>query len=321
MGILGILVALLLPAVQQAREAARRVACSNNLMQLGRAVHAYEATYMVLPSACGMPSYVVPNSGSGILRLNHYSAFTQVLPHLEQGLLFDAINFSVGVDDPYIHGGQFGSEANATAFATTLGVLLCPSDGGGGDPGWTGGTNLRINIGVDRWNGYPDNASGPIAPFANSPTAASTDGLSNTVAASEKLRGQAGASRGDPRRSMFLGGLGLPSSADESYEECRTRLDPSAKGYGAGGLCWAVGTLSQTTYNHVMTPNNAVPDCVLMPSNPICGLVAARSNHPGGVNSLMGDGSVRFVSNSIGRSVWRAIGSRSGGEVVSAGDY
>ena len=119
---------------------------------------------------------------------------------------------------------------------------------------------------------------------------------------------------------MISGGLGLPHPIDEALEACRSGVRSTSPYRTETGVAWFVGTLSQTCYNHVIEPNSTTPDCVLGHSNPVNGLFGARSNHPGGVHAAMADGSVRFVSNSIRRPVWIAIGTCAGGEVINQGD-
>ncbi len=323
-GIAGILAALLLPAVQSARESARRLQCANNLRQIGLALQSYHAGYGVFPSACGMPNYQGREMSTPIVDMKQYSAFSQLLPFLDQQLLFSATNFSVAIQDPYLFplgDAQRGAAANGTALATRLGVMLCPSDPGLRNVVPTGETNYRVNLGTERWS-YTGSrpTSGPLGSHTCLGAQATTDGLGNTVAFSEKLRGRTVASPVDARTDMLIGGLGLPASVDESLERCQTQLNESSPYYTTSGLTWLVGTLSQTCYNHVLVPNGTTPDCILGLTNPINGLIGARSNHPGGVEAAMADGSVRFVKGSIQREVWQALGTSAGGELASLQD-
>jgi len=257
--------------------------------------------------------------------MKQYSAYAQLLPFLEQGVLFGAANFMVAAQDLYLFdggNGKRGIEANATVMASRLGFMVCPSDTGWGNPGWTAGTNYRVNLGTDRWSFTGSSPTGgPLGSYFNQGSGATTDGLSNTVAFCEKLRGRVGATQVDARTDMLVGGLGAPATADESLANCRANLNAASPFYSTGGLTWFIGTLSQTCYNHIITPNGTTPDCILPLSNPVNGLIGARSNHPGGVFASMADGSVRFVSGSIRPGIWRAIGTRGSGEVLSHGDF
>lgn len=313
LGIISVLAAFLLPTVQGARESARRASCGNNLRQIALAVQGYQGVFAVFPSVHG--ASVLDSRGNAVFAKS-YSLFTQILPQLDQMGLFHSINFRVSMVDPYVLPQarmSWGIAVNRTAMSTTLAVLLCPSDGGGHPPGWTGAANYRSNLGTDRWHVSID---GPLSDSLRNRSAASiTDGLSHTVLFGEKLRGGADGSRFDPRRAMIVGGLGAPYTADESLAHCLSSWNDRIDSYPFSGLAWAVGTLAHTSYNHVIEPNNRIPDCVL--PGAIVGIVGARSDHPGGVHVALADGSVRFVANTVSRRIWMALGSAHGGEVIS----
>ncbi len=315
-GILSIVMALILPAVQNAREAARRVRCSSNLRQIGLALHSYHATHNLFPVPWGMPNWG-EEEGKSIVLFKQFSIFTQLLPQLEESALYASINFETGIDDFYIHNmvpEAEGLAPNQTVIATRLGLLICPSDGARQEQR-SGGTNYRANLGSDRWYFSSD---GPLmGVFEHVSTARTRDGTSNTAAFSEKLRSVRDG-RLDPRTDMIEGGLGAPYSAEESRARCAKGFSVPPRFIDVAGLTWFVGTLSQTIYNHSLEPNSTIPDCVAAEGcNPINGHVGARSNHPAGVNTLLLDGSVRFVRDSIARETWRAMGSANGGEVIS----
>ena len=297
LGVIGLLAALLLPAAQQARDAARRAHCANNLRQIGLATHSYLSAFERFPS----PQGELPVAGFH----REYSAFTKLLPALDQAALFDRINFDVGVQDPLMFGVKEGAEANATAMATTLGVLLCPGDGGA-----AGASNYRANIGwrlYYSWRDYGTN--GPLGVTA----AATSDGLSHTAAYSEKLVGRGEGRALDPRSDMVIGFLSMEPR--ESLARCAAKRETPWGYYAFAGRRWLVGSLAHTEYNHIIEPNSTVSDCIYR-ANPVIGLLGARSNHPGGVNVAMADGSIRFVSGTIARETWAALGTRAGGEVI-----
>jgi prepilin-type processing-associated H-X9-DG protein len=146
-----------------------------------------------------------------------------------------------------------------------------------------------------------------------------SDGLSHTAAFSEKLRGRAHNSGYQPRTDLVLAMLSDQAPLESIYHYCATELDLRLGYRSETGLTWMVGSLAQTCYNHIQGPNDTVPDCIWWASPPQ-GLVGARSNHPGGVHVTMADGSVWFVSSTIERSLWMALGTRGGGEVINDND-
>ncbi len=265
LGLVGLLASLLLPAVQKARDAADRSRCGNNLRQVALGLQSYQAAYTVYPMACGLPNYQGLALRSSILDFKQYSAFTQLLPYLDQISLYNAINFEAGLDDFYLFPKpERGFAANLTAMATRLDVLLCPADGGGNGGAPTGGTNYRVNLGADRWPTLQEGPSnGTLMSYRCASPASITDGLSHTAAFSEKLRCRAESTRIDPRTDMIVGGLGLPHTAAESMAACESQPGAPRGSFSATGLSWFVGTLSQTCYNHVIEPNGRVPDCVM----------------------------------------------------------
>lgn len=326
LGIIGLLAALLLPAVQQAREAARRAGCANHLRQIALALHTYTTTHGVFPALIETP-YNLVGQTQPPLQIHYlsrqYSVFTHILPGLDQTALFNAINFEVGVMDPYLFPdlqSARGFEANATAMSTGLGVFLCPSDGRA-RVDRTGGTNYRANQGNMALLGiHPTPASGPFVLIRHLSVAGVLDGLSQTAAFGEKLRGHLDGPL-EPRSDMIVSVHGVFSPVEEMRADCRNQGGAPRGYFTAAGLAWFVGAGSQTFYTHAVEPNSRDVDCMTHGSLAIHGLFGARSNHPGGVHTAMADGSVRFVSNGIRPEVWRALGSRAGGEVIDASGY
>ncbi len=173
-------------------------------------------------------------------------------------------------------------------------------------------------------------ASGlPRGPFYNRSCvrfSSLTDGLSNTAFFSEKKRG---IGTYDPIRDMFI--IGSTMSIDDTFQQC-SALNPS-NGMASVidswmGAAWCVGDMSCTTYNHVGGPNSCTCASMggMMMGGPLAMVnmsvqIPPSSQHPGGVNLLFGDGSVHFMKDSIALSIWRALGTRNGGEVTSSSDY
>ncbi len=320
--IVGVLAGLLLPAVQGAREAARRIQCANNLKQIGLGLHSYHAMHQCFPriiTATGMiPNMIMTGPGQSC------SFFTRLLPHLDQSVLYAAVNFDLEyVPVP----GTIYHPANATAARTTLAVFLCPSDGQPYPE--FGGTNYRGNAGVGaQFNITAESPESGTGVFSVTPlqTSAATipDGLSHTVAVSERLRGTGGAGAGAPERD-YSELANYPStvsrSADIALGWCRVAArDPKFPfpKYTHAGQTWFRTGMDFTSYCHAQEPNGPIPDGLLAIRTvyPAVGVTTARSWHLGGVNALMADGSTRFVTESIDRHTWRALGTRNGGELV-----
>jgi prepilin-type N-terminal cleavage/methylation domain-containing protein/prepilin-type processing-associated H-X9-DG protein len=312
--IIGVLIALLLPAVQMAREAARRSQCANNLRQLGLALANYQAAIGCYPFGVGGGG---PPGNAALLR---WSAQSQLLLYLEQAQLYHAINFSMV---PWLNDPSFGSNPmNQTALTTRLSGFLCPSDMDRiDDPLNTAHNSYRANAGTVPCNlqqDCPDPTGRNTGLFwfqsAVRPSDV-TDGLSGTGAFSERCLGS----------PQAPDGLADYYFADFTVATCQTagplvapRLtDPSEW----SGSRWADGNALYTRYHHVLAPG--LPSCLLGGVQDFDSptLVTVTSRHPSGVNLAMADGSVRFVKSSISPQVWASLGTVAGGEANSADSY
>ncbi|HEX8199166.1 MAG TPA: DUF1559 domain-containing protein [Isosphaeraceae bacterium] len=311
--IIGVLIALLLPAVQAAREAARRAQCSNNLKQIGLALHNYHDTEGCFPW-CGL-TILNPTATSTV----QWSPHTRILPHVEQRNLYAALNFSFVWSDPQ----------NATVTATTVSSFLCPSDPRKAIPiaGWAG-TNYRGNQGNSLVYGYgesdPTRVNASMPPpnglfFSNMLVRMGdvADGTSNTVAFSEHGIGDFNNTIATEFGDTFWPQT-YPATPDEAVAQCQaiaiTNL--SYQRVSDVGAPWTQYYHSVSTYSHAGRPN--ARSCMFPPLRI---MTNANSLHAGGVNVCLADGSVRFVKEATAISVWRALGSRDGGEVISGGDY
>ena len=206
--------------------------------------------------------------------------------------------------------------ANATVSGLSLSVFLCPSDGG---MFRETGTNYRGNTGIGPafmvWVETPDSGNGVFPEMEAIRPADIRDGLSHTVAFSEPVRGSGQAKSLDPERDVFRR-PGIANTGDQLLKACQVRARPGNPGYATSGRWWFWTGRGRTLYTHTQEPNGAIPDCSYGNFLPEIDMATARSRHPGGVNAFMADGSVRFVSDTIARAVWRGLGTRNGGELV-----
>jgi prepilin-type processing-associated H-X9-DG protein len=256
---------------------------------------------------------------------NCFSAHTAILPFMEQTQVYNSINF--GIYDP--SGATWIDPPQSTAAATTINSYLCPSD-----PqtypipvGWAG-NNYRANEGTSLAYGYGPQTD-PSGVNTNMPAPngvffadvcygiqAITDGTSNTGAFSEHLTGSFSNAIASPENTFNPGTF--PSTALAAIADCNAIniYNLSYIGWSNVGAPWIWGKHSTTVYYHSSLPGSR--SCAF-PPNRI--MTTADSVHPGGVNLLMADGSVRFVKNSINLQTWWALGTRNGGEVVSSDSY
>jgi prepilin-type processing-associated H-X9-DG protein len=245
------------------------------------------------------------------------SVHAQLLPHLEQDNIFKQIDFTQA----------WNSAANANARAAVVKTFLCPSDNFNAIPAGWAGNNYRVNQGSGILWGLPPSAAGdpnmgmpaPNGPFfLNSKMRLTdmTDGTSNTAALSEHRKGDFNNGISSVSDTFYLGQVkGLyPANADEA-QTIADSLDAKNllyQGMSDVGAPWIYGYHSTTVYFHATRPFSK--SCMYPP-----GRIAttADSNHSGGVNVALCDGSVRFVPQSVSLPAWRALGSASGGEVIN----
>ena len=307
--IIAVLISLLLPAVQSAREAARRIQCTNNLKQISLSLHTYENANALLPP--GRTSYP-----------HLWSSLAQLLPYMEQNAMYNSINF---IFPPFTTAGVSG-DSNITGVSAQPSSFLCPSDPKSDRivPQY-GSTNFVGNAGTGSFNGGSFKIdAGPRLPDGIFYDRVSirfneiSDGLSNTVAMSETLKGNGQDLTGIPLSKInvrtHIASIGT-SATDTTEANCNA----STSWVGDRGREWFRGSFVLATYNHYYTPNSKSPDC----TNPgrAKAITAARSAHPGGINIALCDGSVRFIKDSIAIATWRSLATRNGGEVLSADTY
>ncbi len=289
--IIAILIGLLVPAVQKVREAASRTRCINNEKQIGLALHAYHDVNKRLP----MGQFNLFANDSTI-NYNRACWFQMILPYVEQSALYNGMIGSLTTSGNYAY-------SNAPGRETIVATFMCSSDPGSpknmtaGAASAAASQGFHSNYVLCAGNTLFGNAGGGASlngvfyPLSKTKMTDITDGTSNTAFGSEVIL--------------------VP---DTGSHDLRGRV------YNT----WQGNVLFSTLY----PPNTTVGDqsdyCIAAPMAPCAALggsnlvQSARSMHPGGVNVLMGDGTVRFVSNSVSTTTWNAVGSRSSGEILGS---
>ncbi|NDC54206.1 MAG: DUF1559 domain-containing protein [Planctomycetia bacterium] len=325
--IIGVLVSLLLPAVQSAREAARRSACQNNLRQLGVALHNYEQARRFFPPS----AQALTGTASG----TPWSGQALILPFVEGDTLFKNIDFT------QTYGGTANNSLNTTVASMRVDVLICSADPQAtqvfdtatGKPKHfplTYGLNAGDYLVFDPSTQKP--GRGAFAPFTNLRASVFTDGLSKTIAMSEvKAR---------TPRSQDVGSM--PATVPTDPTSIGALVTSGSFSADGGHTEWVCGRSLHIGFTTTLPPNTVVPYAhsdgrvydvdvfgvrELSPTKasdnsttPIRGVVTSRSHHRDMVNVMMMDGSVRSIGSGIECSTWQALGSRAGGEAIG-GDY
>jgi len=316
--IIAVLIGLLLPAVQKVREAASRIKCANNMKQLGLAMHGYMDTNNGLP-----PNGVYTYNGATVTATIAWSAQARILPFIEQENLSKTINLDV----------SYNSQPAVTS--KRVGTFVCPSelnDKGYGTDVTFGHKHWPITytVNLGEWSVLTNKASGmqygngAFAPNRTFGPQAFTDGMSNTLALAE-------AKAFTPRVLLATNTTTYPTPPAPP-------ATPSAvTGYALAAFDatkfthveWVDGKVHEAGFTAAFTPNTVVTvsgndvDYVSATESNLgdtYAAVTARSYHPGGVNVVLMDGSVRFVNNSVALATWRGLATRAGGEVL-ANDY
>lgn len=309
--IIGILIALLLPAVQSAREAARRASCTNNLRQIGLALHNYHDTHKQFPPSVILPAGVVPFDG--------WSAQARLLPFVEQENLHDLIDWNL----------DYKSQPAVTK--TPVATYLCPSEVNNEERPDGSLTHYPLNYGINlgTWFMYDPNKreGGDGLTYPNSKTrfASVTDGTSNTLAFAEVKAW-----------NPYLRDAGNPNASMAPIPNAPTDISNLGGDFktNSGHTEWVDGRAHQIGFSGTFPPNAVIPftsggktyDIDFTSSREgktanqlTYAAVTSRSYHAGGANAVLTDGSVRFVAETIELTTWRSLATRNGGEVV--GEY
>ena len=337
--IIAVLIALLLPAVQAAREAARRAQCVNNLKQIGLGLHNYHSSINSFP----MGATSTTAFGSGVRTgWGSWSAHAQLLGYMEQTAVYNAINFAL----PNASAATEGQASNTTAATTMITVFQCPSSLP--YPGtWQGRpspyTNYFASLGASM-NQYASNTSAlPNGLFQVGGTTYGlrdiTDGSSNTIAFGEWRAGDNDNTKFSNPSDMLVTSSTPSGVANWNQPGCNmpyggASFVPWITGCAAGGTTnqrsfvgqmWCQGLITRTLGNTLLPPNSNFPNCIIVnwggDSDGTWGAVGMSSFHSGGANTLFGDGSVKFLKSSVSQIVIWQLGTRAGGETVSADQY
>lgn len=316
LGILALLVALVLPAVQYARESARCAACLHHLHQIGVALTNYQNTHGFYPAVNAGSEQIDGQQVSG----SRFSPLVRMLPQLELAELFNTVNFSFRYPDR-----ADALAANFTTMSAQIRLFLCPSDTVA--VRGFGRVNYRFNHGPTPWMapGRPGSWDGAFTVHQFYQPRDFPDGLSNTIGASERVQGDwiTGAFSAGDYLLTDTGEVGRGTDydfVDEAVAICAA-APPTLPEESRSGESWFFSGFHFSSYNHCTTPNSSFPDCSFLPlKEPLheralkSGVFTARSRHPGGVNCLFMDASARFLGDSVHLASWRALGTRQRGD-------
>lgn len=326
--IIGLLIALLLPAVQAAREAARRMSCTNNLKQITLALHHFHGNHGKFP--VGSPSKTCPGFEHIPAWQYRWGPLAMLTPYMEQFNVYQSLNLEVplyGHTGIYKGPGYGVHPSNHVAVTQVISFFYCPSDRQ--EKVVPPGSELEFAATnyMACWGRSAPTATGTAmfdtdGLFNNvSPVrlAQVTDGTSNTAAFSESLLPDpnmpaSGVVLTKQNKDLVIVGAPSGSGPTLSVEWC-TRFGEPVASRPNRTTRWVDGFVLYTAYYHWWGPNSPIPDCAKWA--PLRSLwQMARSRHPGGVNVGFADGSVHFVSDTVDLEIWRALGSRNGGEAT-----
>lgn len=352
--IIAVLIALLLPAVQSAREAARRAQCINNLKQMGLGMHNYHTSNNSFPMGVSS-SYNVPNGGC--VAWAGWSAQALLLGYMEQQSIYNAANFNF---DPILNQGDVNNQTVWRTKISSFLCPSDPNAGRTYYNSYyaSRGTTIDIDWGI-RQDPPPNcggkKSSGLFSYQQSYGIADCTDGSSNTIAFSEGVVGS-GNSRPAPYVSgvnvdalgswgsnltalqdvnnmLTMGEVAPGATMSGILQTCSANFQTATAGNGLQtnrGYHWAWGCETFTLFSTIVPPSSTqyrwsacrfgCQPCGVESSDH-SHITNANSNHPGGANVLLGDGSTRFVKGSVAMNIWWALGTKAGGEIISSDAY
>ena len=326
--IIGFLAALLLPAVQKTRETARRTHCLSNLKQLALAAHHFEQVRGYFPTGADSKPYApAPTHAHTFYR---WSVLAHLTPFLEETAAYNSLKLGLPLYAPSLK----VFPENEAGVALVVPLFLCPSDrqepvaAKYGPTNYAGCTGSGLARGgpadIDHGAGSPFDTDGVF--YVNSKTRIRdmSDGTTHTALFSESLLGDGPEAFANPALANPRTTYAFTYITPLTENACR---NASLWNFSnRRGFSWVNGEYRCTLYNHYLPPNSSTPDCIsarLGGSFAVrfaaYGWRAARSNHTGGVNVALADGSARFVVDLVDPEVWRALSTRAGREYISAG--
>ncbi len=308
-GIIGLLMSLVLPAVMDARSAARRLSCANNLRQIGTGLHEFEAAHGLFP---GVYSGFTGNIGQPDRAWWSFSPSSLIAASLGGNSLANRVEIQQPPPPP-----GFPDPDWSALDLPAPGVLHCPADGLAGGRA-SSYRYCRGNLPL-----WPKDPGGAFIWNKGIRVAEITDGLSHTAFASERLISQPRQSRNDRQRDYLWIKVSDSIEAAAACAAVNSQGERITSGMEwirtPSGNSWLSGRRYHASYYHLFPPNSAWADCSTGGRLSTTTLSTARSHHPGGVNVLFGDGHVRFVGNAIHLQVWQSWATRAGNETL-AGD-